>query len=495
MPVNYFTPDHSGINAEANALNLNADKYSGNAPQSYNKGGDTSSVGQQIVDYMFFRKALIDEVETSYVSQFVAGTYNIPKYHGKSMVLYHYYPIIDARNDNDQGIDATGNVVKNTVAIVIIDVNTNTKHIDGFGSDEVTALADAQARVVSWARHYFGEAIGNNYATIVATMNANGWSVVEGQAKPGGGNFWGGTKDLLTAVSKLPTLGEFGGRRNRIGVKRTKLQGVVNHFGFFYEYTEDSFLYDTQGDTLRMHIAREVARAAKQIQELQIYNDLVNGAGVVMYGGTTALMEAELDHTSELDYNLLLKLHNILTANKCPTKNTMVTGSRNVDTRTIAGGRFMLIPTAVVMTLHKMKDAHGDPAFVRIEQYGAARTPVKGEVGAVGHFRFIEVPEMKYGEGTGADVTAEGSNFEQKDGKYNVYPCLVIGDESFYSITLADRKASSMQIISKTPGRETADRSDPFGKIGFYSAQWNYGSIIVRPERIAVVKVTAPMTL
>jgi N4-gp56 family major capsid protein len=49
------------------------------------------------------------------------------------------------------------------------------------------------------------------------------------------------------------------------------------------------------------------------------------------------------------------------------------------------------------------------------------------------------------------------------------------------------------KITHKKPGKETADRSDPYGETGFMSIKWYYGSLILRPERLALIKTAAPL--
>lgn len=41
------------------------------------------------------------------------------------------------------------------------------------------------------------------------------------------------------------------------------------------------------------------------------------------------------------------------------------------------------------------------------------------------------------------------------------------------------------------PGEKTADFADPYGQKGFSSMLWWYGTMIMRPERLAVVKTVA----
>ena len=80
----------------------------------------------------------------------------------------------------------------------------------------------------------------------------------------------------------------------------------------------------------------------------------------------------------------------------------------------------------------------------------------------------------------------------EANGKYNVYPLLVVGSDSFTTIGFqTDGDNTKFKILHKKPGSNTADRHDPYGKIGFYSIQWWYGTLILRPEWIACVKVVA----
>jgi N4-gp56 family major capsid protein len=117
-----------------------------------------------------------------------------------------------------------------------------------------------------------------------------------------------------------------------------------------------------------------------------------------------------------------------------------------------------------------------------------------GEIGSIGAWRFVVVPEMMYWDGAGA--TATGANLGYRVGagtKYNVYPMLAVGSDSFSTIGFqTDGKTVKFNILVKKPGVETADRTDPYGETGFSSIKWYYGSIIKRPERIALLKTVAP---
>ena len=70
-------------------------------------GGTASSIGSQIRTDYHVKKALIELTKEQYFSQ-LADVTAMPKNFGKSIKLYHYLPLLDDRNTNDQGINAAG---------------------------------------------------------------------------------------------------------------------------------------------------------------------------------------------------------------------------------------------------------------------------------------------------------------------------------------------------------------------------------------------------
>jgi N4-gp56 family major capsid protein len=78
------------------------------------------------------------------------------------------------------------------------------------------------------------------------------------------------------------------------------------------------------------------------------------------------------------------------------------------------------------------------------------------------------------------------------DDRYDVFPLMVVGDEAFVTIGFqTDGKSMKFDITTKMPGQATADKSDPYGETGFSSIKWYYGMLVMRPERIAVIKFVA----
>ena len=385
----------------------------------YNGGNaaSPSTMGNQLQTEYFQKQALIEARKEQYFTQLADAT-AMPKNMGKKIVRYHYIPLLDDANINDQGIDAAG----------------------------------------------------------VTTAN---------------GNLYGSSKDVGTISGKLPALSETGGRVNRVGFKRKQLEGTFEKFGFFDEYTQESLDFDSDAE-LWTHINREMINGANEITEDALQIDLLNSAGVIRYGGA-ATSPATMGATSLVSYGDLMRLSIDLDNNRTPKQTTMFTGTRMIDTKTIPGARAMYVGSELLPTLRAMKDLHNNPAFIPIEKYASGGSTLTGEVGAIDQFRIIVVPEMMKWAGAGASATGNTDSY-QTAGKFDVFPMLVIGESSFTTISFqTDGKGVKFKIYHKAPGEATADRNDPYGETGFMSIKWYYGFMVLRPERIGLIKTVAKL--
>lgn len=389
--------------------------------QMYNDpaGGVESNVGAQMNTFYWHKKAIIDAKKEMYFTP-LADVMSMPKHMGKEIKVYHYIPLLDDRNVNDQGLDATGAV-----------------SVDG--------------------------------------------------------NLYGSSRDIGSISGRMPTLTETGGRVNRVGFTRLERTGTITKFGFFTEFTQESFDFDTDSD-LYGHLSREMVTGATQLTEAVLQADLLNAAGVTVWAGA-AVANAEVTGEgatpSVVVYDDLMRLNTILNDNRTPKQTKVITGSRMIDTKTINSGRVMYIGSELESTIKVMLDPFGNQAFIPVNQYADAGTLMNGEIGTVDQFRIIVVPEMLHWAGAGDAVTTN-PGYRESDGNYDVYPMLVVGAESFTTIGFqTDGKTVKFKITTKMPGEKTADRTDPFGEMGFSSIKWYYGTLVMRAERLAVVKTVA----
>lgn len=407
-----------------------------NAPIDGQKSTIDGAGSDQMNTFFWLKKALIESRKEQFFMP-LSSTVNMPKHYGKTIKVYEYVPLLDDRNINDQGIDATGATISD-------------------------------------------------------------------------GNLYGSSKDVGTITNKLPTLTENGGRVNRVGFTRLTREGSLHKFGFFTEFTQEALDFDSD-DGLKEHLSRELLNGAVQLTEAVLQMDLLAAAGTILYAGA-ATSDAEITGevtpedtgagtpeipASVVTYQNLMRLDQILNDNRTPKQTKIITGSRMIDTKTIPSGRVMFIGSELVPLIRGMKDLFGNEAFIPVQQYGDAGTIMNGEIGSVDAFRIIVVPEMLHWAGEGAEVDDNPgyrSTMVGSDEHYDVYPMLVVGDDSFVTIGFqTDGKTVKFSVLTKMPGRETADRNDPYGETGFSSIKWYYGILVKRPERIGLIKTVAPV--
>ncbi len=391
-------------------------------------GGTPSDIGPQVNTSYWDAVSLTEAVKDQTFTQ-LASVKDMPKHYGKKIVKFHYMPLLDDRNINDQGIDASG-------------------------------------------------------ATIVD------------------GNLYGSAKDIGLVTGKLPFLSETGGVVNRVGNTRIQLEVELQKMGFYYEYTKESLDFDTDSE-LYAHISQENVSGAVEVSEDVLQIDLLNGAGLLRYGGV-ATQDSEIigegEDISVLTYADFQRMSIDLANNNTPKKTTVITGSRMVDTKVVASGYFMYCGSELMPTLTKMEDYFGNAAFVGVEHYAGAGNVkdvnmINGEVGKIGDFRIIQAQKMLYWAGAGAAETEANEGYRATDGAYDVYPLLTIGAESFTTIGFQTSKGGSSKFRIKHVKPESdaaySASNDPYGETGFTSIKWYYATMILRSERIALAKTVA----
>ncbi len=406
-----------------------------NSPIDGQKSSIDGNGSDQMNTFLYLRGALIEAKKEQYFLP-LASTIGMPKHMGKTVQVYEYVPLLDDKNVNDQGIDANGVKIVN-------------------------------------------------------------------------GNLYGSSKDVGTITGKLPVLSENGGRVNRVGFTRLMRSGSIHKFGFFTEFTNESLVFDSD-DGLMKHLSRELLNGANEITEDVLQKDLLAAAGTIIYAGAaTADSEISGEETqasggapaipaSLVSYKNLMRLDKILNDNRTPRQTKIIAGSRLTDTKVIGSGRVMYIGSDLVSVVRGMTDLFGKPAFISVQHYADAGTLLTGEIGSVDAFRIVVVPEMQKWAGAGKEATAANPGYQTTTvnnvERYDVFPMLVVGAESFSTIGFqTDGEVFKFDILTKMPGKETADRNDPYGETGFSSIKWYYGFLAKRTERLALVKTVAPI--
>lgn len=463
----------------------------------FKQGGNTSTMSPQLINEYFQKQALIEAQKEQYFTQ-LADVTSMPKNMGKKIKRYHYLPLLDAANLNDQGIDAAGVTInsahyeiqysRTVLAVANADKATAATAINDNTSSVVATAGANDSAGVGFATITLAGGLNAVYTTVGKANAVVAFTLLGAKATPRSGNLYGSSKDVGTISGKLPALSETGGRVNRVGFKRKELEGTFEKFGFFDEYTQESMDFDSDA-MLWEHINREMISGANEMTEDALQIDLLNSAGVIRYAGD-ATQDTEIGANDVVEYGDLMRVSIDLDNNRTPKHTKIITGTRLVDTRVLPACRVAYIGSELLPTFKAMKDLHNNPAFIEVQKYAAGGTLLNGEVGSVDNLRLVVVPEMMKWSGAGAKVT--GTAHYDNGANYDVFPILIIGDESFTTIGFqTDGKTVKFKITHKAPGEATADRNDPYGETGFMSIKWYYGFMVLRPERIALIKTAA----
>ena len=389
-------------------------------------------------------------------------------------------------------------------------INGQKSSIDGANSDQMQSFLWLRKSIIEARKEQYFFPLANvknmpkhhgktirvfEYIPLLDDRNVNDQGIDANGVASVDGNLYGSSKDIGTIRGKLPVLSETGGRVNRVGFKRLTLEGEISEFGMFTEFTRDSIEFDSD-DQLREHLSRELMNGAVQIQEAQIQMDLLSGAGVELFAGAATAddeITGEGATPSLVSYADLMRMDQILTDNRTPRNTTIITGSRFTDTRVIPASRILYVGSELVPHLKTMKDTFLNKAFIEVQHYADAGTLLNGEIGSIESFRVVQVPEMLHWAGAG-DAVGTNPGYRETDGKYDVYPMLVVGDDSFTALGFQnDGKKLGINVMTRNYGKEAMDYNDPYGKTGISSMTWYYGMLVYRPERIGVFKSVAPL--
>ncbi|RLB96030.1 MAG: N4-gp56 family major capsid protein, partial [Deltaproteobacteria bacterium] len=335
------SPITQADNNGAYAKGTDTSHRSYNAPYGDPETGVSSNIGTQFNTFYWQKKALIELKKEMFFGQ-LADTTSMPKHFGKKIKKYHYLPLLDDRNMNDQGIDAAGVATGDATAQDAYLLNTWVVYHTALAtgneighmsvSDDASAALTAAQVVAEWNRRY-PDGPGADGTVATHAVEISGASPVANA-----GNMYGSSKDVGTISAKMPALSEHGGRVNRVGFKRIELEGSLEKFGFFDEYTQESMDFDSDSE-LMMHVNREMLRGANEMTEDALQIDLLNAAGVVRFANA-ATSVATIDVTDLVTYDDLQKLSRDLDDNRMPKNTKIITGSRMIDTRTIDGARY-----------------------------------------------------------------------------------------------------------------------------------------------------------
>lgn len=413
------SPQYGQPSSTQNLSSINPRGNLYNDPEGLRGSPVQSSIGLQDSKHAFYLKPIILDVQKKAKFSRLASITAMPKNMGTKIKQTVYYPLLDDRNLNDQGIDARGVQIRN-------------------------------------------------------------------------GNLYGSSRDIGRILGALPTLTEVGGRVNRVGFSRSEVEGTMNNFGLFFEYSRDLLNFDSDKD-LYSFMYQQALEAAQDVTEDLLQIDLITGAGTVVYAGN-AISDATMNENSVITLQSLRRLERALDDNGTPKRTRLIKGSGNYATVTAQTTRTIFCSAAVVDLLRNLSDRWGNRAFKEVHEYAAGTNQImEDEVGIIDHFRVVQCDKMVLWEGAGAQADPE-FGLSHTNGKYDIHPVLCVGEDAFTTISFEGSNGINNKFMIKAQKpAESYSAIDPFGKMGFVSIEWWYGILFQRPERIGLIKTVAPM--
>lgn len=229
---------------------------------------------------------------------------------------------------------------------------------------------------------------------------------------------------------------------------------VLQQYTCLYGYTDKTA--DLYEDDIPAQMKTQIGERVAFVNELKIYGDLRAGSNH-FYGGTgTSLATVN----GKITLTMLRKMVKALDANHAKPVNKMLASSDKYGTTPVRMGY------AVYMHSDMSPDVRDLPGFEDAIKY-ASGTPMPGELGKCEEFRFIKHPDLPPIQNGGAAI-AGTTNYSTTGTNADVYPFLVIAQDSFGQVALRGKSAMEMTFL---PTKQK-DKADVFGQRGYAGAMW-----------------------
>lgn len=388
-----------------------------------------SSMGMQTQDFLFYRKALVDLQDERFFMP-LADVRSMPKHYGKTIKQYHYIPLLDDRNVNDQGLDAAGS----------ISVNGN---LYGSSKDIGTIVSKFPALSETGGRK---NRVGYTRKSIEGSIQMLGF-------------FDEFTRESMDFDSddKLEEHLSRESLRGAIKMSEAALQIDLLNGAGLVKYSGPATIDDeisgeptlisevTYNDLVRLNIDLDNSKAPKSTEIItgsRMIDTRVVGNARYLYCGSEllpTLMRMKDFHEKAA----------FIGVEHYADAGSVING----EAGTVAGFRVVIVPEM----LHW--------AASGAEVVTANGNGYRSSTNSDSEDRYDIFPMLFVGSGSFTTI----------------------------GFQTTDAGGVKFEIIIKKPGKEMATTADPFGELGFHSIRWYYGTMILRSEWLAVQKTVAPL--
>lgn len=454
---------------------------------AFNSGGTTTStIDRQFTDE-FVTKAVVEVPKRKRYFSVRADRFSMPKNHGDKLSREVSYGMLDKRVLIDGGVDAN-------TATILQDV----WYVVPTGSKDITA-----ATAIFDTKDYYAT---GSYATWeLARAAAKAAAVADAgvgeEVVSGSGGMVNGEAAYAATEGPLVEMPEEGGVINLLNHYSKMVSANITFHGIGHKFSMRSVDLDSRKGLIARKI-QYMADAVQDLKEMQVRRDLIAAShvnGIICNAAENPATDtvAEIDGLDVLTYTALETLEQYLLNNDVPMDTEILTGVDLVDTKTVSDAWIVYVNTEVLPTLRAMKGPGDVLVWVPKEQYAAGTELVDGEQGKIGPFRFVAVKdfEREYGAGLEVGLAVDAGNGTdsanaatqaaayQTNGFYDVFTAMVVGDDSFTITGFGGNNTAASYIPPKKDVH-----NDMHAQMAGISANWSYGMLIYRPERLCSLR-------
>lgn len=290
---------------------------------------------------------------------------------------------------------------------------------------------------------------------------------------------------------------------NQISIKKSTITTDIHEFGRVITYTKETEMFSE--DYMETEYRRQLGEDAGQLYEDLVQQDLLATPFRLFAGAATSIdtlgtgigvgtpdavtLRNATEESYKINYEMLQRAAVKLKNNRCPKRTSILTGSDKIGTTPVPAAHYAIIPNNISIDLENCVRGvtyEKKFAFTRAEYYASQTTLAQGEIGSMHEFRFItsESAVVYRAQGAIVDDNYIGSlswnTNTAGEKRFDVYPILVVGPDSFSTISLMGHGKIKFNHIRA----DQVDKVDSFGKTGFFSYSFWYGALITRPERV-----------
>jgi N4-gp56 family major capsid protein len=303
-------------------------------------------------------------------------------------------------------------------------------------------------------------------------------------------------------IGAMTSIPETGGTMNAVYSSSKLVSAKISFHGL---HTEFSPINDNVGDIKteakeRIQHLTNIRAESIEKQVEQSLLDVAKGNALVSSSGIESSI-GEMNENCTISLKSLNAYELALSEAEVPKQTTTKSSGKGNDSSSVESGWFVYVHPHLTHQLERLTMELGTsnamPVMQTPGQYVDRVKLQPNEIGKIGRFRFIEVPHMDIFKGEGCEITGnEGVGFRtslNEDGNtaFDVYPMMVVGDDSFETSRFSHNNIKVAHVPPTRTQGHNGVGGDLYARTGALVTEWTYGFLAYKPERIRCLLVTS----